>query len=94
MRADRDEAADVLRGKMTKMQANYRPSSDEGDEDWCGSCTYYEEKGKQVSPCEVVAGQVHDQDVCDEFEEDQEFAEDDEQAVPPEMEEEIVESLR
>lgn len=89
--ADKTEAADMLQGKKSKKAAGYRPSSEEMDEDWCGSCVHYMNKGKPSSPCELVAGTVYDNDVCDLFEEDLEEQAPDE--IPREQEGEIIDSL-
>lgn len=87
----RDEAAEVLEGKQTKQSVDYRASSEELDEDWCGSCVFYVDKGKPASRCEKVAGTVYDADVCDLFEEDMEAQAEGE--IPREVEREVIESL-
>lgn len=65
---DAQEAADILKGKQPKDAVNYRPSSQEEDEAWCGSCQSFENTGRNESPCALVAGTVFDNDVCDLYE--------------------------
>ena len=87
---DREEAVGLLEGKQSKKSVDYRPSSEDMDEDWCGACVNFENQGKNSGPCTVVAGEVFDRDVCDLF---QEAPEEDELAVPREQEGAIIEEL-
>ena len=88
---DRREAAEMLEGKQSKQSVDYRPSSEETDEDWCGACVHYIDKGKPASRCAQVAGTVYDSDVCDLFEEDMEAQAEEE--VPREVEREVIDQL-
>ena len=67
------ETTDMLGGKVSKKEANYRPV-DEGGDGSCEICMSYEFPGNDSSTCVKVAGTVYAEDTCDLWEPTQQEA--------------------
>lgn len=62
----RGEVVDRLSGKLSKQTASYRPSIEDENKS-CSECAHNVQPGKPASNCQVVAGTVYDEDVCDDW---------------------------
>ena len=58
------------RPTYTKAEVNYRPSpEDQGKDipDECATCQYYHTQGGGMGECLLVVGDIHPEDICDEY---------------------------
>ena len=62
----RKAAVDMLEGKKSKKEVNYR-HREKVTKAACGNCEYYAHPGQPASSCSKVAGEVEAGDVCDLF---------------------------
>lgn len=72
--AQRGAISSALSSSVTKSEANYRPSEPESDEDQstvpeeCGTCSMYSSDGGGMGACDLVAGSINPEYVCDNYE--------------------------